>query len=551
MSEVFYRKWRPRRLDQVVGQGPVTQTLRQAVSQGRVAHAYLFCGPRGTGKTSTARILAKAVNCQSPQEGEPDDLCDMCQAISEGRALDLIEIDAASNRGIDDIRSLNEKIRFSPNEAGRKVYIVDEVHMLTEHAFNALLKTLEEPPDHAILILATTEVQKVPATIVSRCQRFDFRRIQLDAMVERLTSLCRDEHVEVAPEALALIARTARGSLRDAENLLEQAVVSYGPSVTEANVRELLGLGGDEKALDIVERIIRRDVPGVLTLVNQVAGQGNDLRQLHRGVMEYLREVLLARSGAGMSPGYPEDTVAQVKSLAGATSMVHLLHTLKTFAGVDLRRDSSFPLPLELAAVESATESATEPARVAPRPVRSPASPASTSQRSRAGDREPRQRPPSTPGDRQPAAAPTILAEPPPKVESGMPHTASSEPGAKLEAEWHSVIRALRHAGKRFKVGPLLRGCRDREVTDGLITLKFPYASHVERMREELDDPETRRAIREAFSGVMEGEYDVKVAQQGDDAGRPSQNAAQRSPLVRAARSMGARVVDEREERQS
>ena len=233
MSEVYYRKWRPRTLAEVVGQGPVTKTIRQAVAQGRVAHAYLFCGPRGTGKTSTARILAKAVNCLAPREGEPDNECAICQAINEGRALDLIEIDAASNRGIDDIRELSDKIRFSPGEARYKVYIIDEVHMLTEAAFNALLKTLEEPPAHAIFVLATTESHKVPPTVISRCQRFDFRRIPLEVMVEKLRELCRGEGIEAQGEALALIARTARGSLRDAENLLEQAAVSYGSPLSD------------------------------------------------------------------------------------------------------------------------------------------------------------------------------------------------------------------------------------------------------------------------------------------------------------------------------
>ena len=196
MSEVLYRKWRPKSLSEVVGQDTVTKTLRQAVSSGRLAHAYLFCGPRGTGKTSTARILAKAVNCLHPVDGEPDNECDRCQAIIEGRALDMIEIDAASNRGIDDIRDLSDKITFMPSEFRYKVYIVDEVHMLTEQAFNALLKTLEEPPDHAMFILATTEVHKVPLTIVSRCQRYDFRRLSLEAITDKLAELCAAEEVE-------------------------------------------------------------------------------------------------------------------------------------------------------------------------------------------------------------------------------------------------------------------------------------------------------------------------------------------------------------------
>ena len=236
MAEVFYRKWRPRTLAEVVGQEPVTRTLLNALNTNRVAHALLFFGPRGTGKTSTGRILAKAVNCLQNETGEPCNECSVCQAFNEGRAIDLIEIDAASNTGVDDIRDLKEKVNFAPNTTKYKVYIIDEVHMLSNSAFNALLKTLEEPPEHVIFILATTEVHKVPATITSRCQRFDLRRIPMSAMIGRLEHICQAEGINVEPEALALIAKNATGSLRDAENLLEQMVVYHGtpgnPDVT-------------------------------------------------------------------------------------------------------------------------------------------------------------------------------------------------------------------------------------------------------------------------------------------------------------------------------
>jgi len=214
MSEVLYRKWRPGTMSTLLGQDHVTHTLKQAVIRNRLAHAYLFCGPRGTGKTSTARILAKAVNCVAPVDGEPDNSCHICLSINESRSLDLIEIDAASNRRIADVRDLTEKIHYSPSESKFKIYIIDEVHMLTNEAFNALLKTLEEPPAHALLILATTEVEKIPLTIVSRCQRFDFRRVSIDTICQKLQNLCDSEDVTIEKSALELIATKSTGSLR-------------------------------------------------------------------------------------------------------------------------------------------------------------------------------------------------------------------------------------------------------------------------------------------------------------------------------------------------
>ena len=545
MSEVFYRKWRPKSLGAVVGQEAITTTLKQAVSQGRVAHAYLFCGTRGTGKTSTARILAKAVNCLAPQNGEPDNECRICVSVNEGRALDLIEIDAASNRGIDDIRDLSDKIRFSPNEARLKVYIIDEVHMLTEPAFNALLKTLEEPPAHAMFILATTEAHKVPLTIISRCQRFDFRRIPLDQMAAKLAEICDAEGIEASPDALRLISRVANGGLRDAENLLEQAIVSYGSPVSEDNVRRLLGLGGDETALALAAHIVGKSVGDGISAVNAAAEQGSDLRQLLRQTLEYLRALLLIKAGAAPHFGYSDEISQRLSALAADAPMEHLVHSLKTFAAVSMRRDSASPLPLELAMVEAAAApvaraAAPAPAYAAPRDAAagrpsSPAPPAAQRRPAPAAQQHPTQgAPPPTPA--APASAPAAY--------DGRPE----EPAALLDRQWGMIANELRFVGSRLKLGAMLRSSKEREVIDDTIILKYPSRSNVDRLQQELDNPESRRALDDAIAKAMGGKFQIKVAFVNGSSGSGSQSAAQNSHLVRAAMSMGARVISEKEE---
>jgi len=276
VSQVFYRRWRPQTLAEVVGQGHITQTLLNALTSSQVSHAYLFCGPRGTGKTSTGRILAKAVNCLNNGKGEPCNTCSMCQATNEGKALDVIEIDAASNTGVDDIRSLRERVNYAPNQARYKVYIIDEVHMLSTSASNALLKTLEEPPPYVIFVLATTEAHKVLPTLQSRCQRFDFRRLSQADIVSKLTNICSAEGIQIEPEALRLIAKSATGSLRDAENLLQQLSTYYGSEIGLHQVQAILGLTGDWRAKEVAQHIINNDVSAGIATINSVYSDGLD-----------------------------------------------------------------------------------------------------------------------------------------------------------------------------------------------------------------------------------------------------------------------------------
>ncbi len=298
----LYRKHRPQTFQHLVGQDHVRRTLLNAIKAGHLSHAYLFCGPRGTGKTTTARLVAKAINCINPsQEGESCGKCAYCVMMSEGRLVDLIEIDAASNRGIDEIRDLREKIKFAPSQAPHKVYIIDEVHMMTTPAFNALLKTLEEPPSHAYFILATTEVHKLPETIISRCQRFDFHRIDEAVMIERLKEVARTENVKFEEAGLALIAKAAEGGLRNAISLLEQ--IASGGILTEKSVREVLGLTGSEAVERLLTAMEKREIPEALKEIQTLHREGQDLFSFNRDVLEALRQRLLATSNKKESSG--------------------------------------------------------------------------------------------------------------------------------------------------------------------------------------------------------------------------------------------------------
>ena len=543
-NQVLYRKWRPQKLTDVVGQESVTQTLQRAVATDRISHAYLLCGPRGTGKTSTARILAKAVNCKSPIDGEPDNECHACVSISEGRALDLIEIDAASNRGIDDIRSLSDKINFAPNEFRYKVYIIDEVHMLTEQAFNALLKTLEEPPDHAIFILATTEAHKVPLTIISRCQRYDFRRIPLSAMSQKLAELCGAEGVEATEEALEILAKSATGSLRDAENLLEQAVVSYGSPLQGDQIREMLGLGGDAEALKLARHVVAKTVGEGLSTITEVSNSGADLRQLQRSVTEFLRSVMLIKSGSTDELGYSEEVTTQLRAAASGSELTHLLRAIKAFSSADMRHDSSSPLPLELALVESSLApepvSQQAPARQtqAAAPARQQQPPRSAAPNSNqnysAASRQTQQRQP----DNRPAS------RPPPRRDMSEP--LPEDPAARLEVQWPEILRALRNTGSRFKLGPVLRSARGVSLDGSRIVAPFTHESHFERFKGEMDNPGVKREVSAIINQAMGADYEI-VGQLSTENNGPTRKQANQSHLVRAAQLMGARIVEQRE----
>jgi DNA polymerase-3 subunit gamma/tau len=350
--QVLARKWRPQTFEEVMGQEPITRTLQNALSAGRVAHAFLFSGPRGVGKTSVARILAKALNCEAGPTPHPDNTCQVCKEITNGSSLDVLEIDGASNRGIDEVRDLREKIKYLPAQSKYKVYIIDEVHMLTKEAFNALLKTLEEPPAHAVFILATTEPHKVPVTILSRCQRYDFRRIPTGVIQAHLARLAEQEGWNIDPEGLALVARAAEGGLRDAQGFLDQVVTFGGDGVSVPEIARILGVTDRRALLGALTAIIDRHGPDLLGLIEALYNQGQDLGRFYQDLILYARHLLVAglhpeaRHLAAVADTEWEALIA----LAWRTPAVHLHNLLSVLlqGEEDLKRAPQPRLALEV-----------------------------------------------------------------------------------------------------------------------------------------------------------------------------------------------------------
>ncbi len=542
-SQVFYRKWRPKALAEVVGQEQVTQTLLNALANERISHAYLFCGSRGTGKTSTGRILAKAVNCLNNQgKGEPCNSCSMCQAIAEGKAFDVIEVDAASNRGIDEIRDLREKVNYAPNQARFKVYIIDEVHMLTKEASNALLKTLEEPPPHVIFVLATTEAHKLLPTILSRCQRFDFRRISQADMVAKLTQICQSESIHAGPEALRLMAKAATGSLRDAENLLQQLTTYYGANIELQQVQALLGISGDWRAKELVRNIINNDIPAGIATINKANSDGLDLRQFNRELVEYLRALLLIKTGTSEAIDLTTEDINELKDLAARASLTQILKAVKLFGQLELGLANYSTLPLELALVDCtlpATAGKEEPRQVEPKPEVKKAAQERPAEKAPAAHKEAAYHAAKPEAAKSPEPAPSISG---PAI-ARKPAPAAGEAVSATPLEAGSAIEQLRINWKKFIIdapggigrtpaAALLRSARPKSLENDTLVLSFKYPLHKENM-EKLDNQKTAEKI---LSGFLGRSCRVRCIYEPEN-----------NHLVKAALKMGAQIIDAEE----
>lgn len=358
----LYRKWRPTSFEEVRGQDHIVKTLKNQINSGRIGHAYLFCGTRGTGKTSIAKIFARAVNCEHPVDGSPCGECSMCRQIAEGASLNVVEIDAASNNGVENIRDIREQVQYPPTDGRYRVYIIDEVHMLSIGAFNALLKTLEEPPSYVIFILATTEVHKIPITILSRCQRYDFKRISIDTIAGRLAELTQAEQIDVDDRALRYVARAADGSMRDALSLLDQCVAfHFGEKLTYDNVLEVLGAVDNRVFSKLFQAVLASDTKACIREIEEMIIQGRDLSQLVNDFVWYMRNLLIAKTTdePGDMLDMSEENLAVLKEEAAGVDAETLMRYIRIFSELSgqLRYASQKRILVEIAFIKLTTPS--------------------------------------------------------------------------------------------------------------------------------------------------------------------------------------------------
>ena len=538
-EQALYLAWRPMRFEDVIGQQHITRTLRNSLKSGRVRHAYLFSGPRGTGKTTTARLLAKAVNCAQEDAGQrPCNECAACRSVNEGRYLDLIEIDAATHTGVDDVRDLRDKIAFSPGEGSYKVYIIDEVHRFTGNAFDALLKTLEEPPPHAVFVLATTEINKVPATIKSRCLPFEFRRVPLLTVADQLQKIAEAEGLRIERQALELIARQGTGSVRDSISLLDQIVTDPAEAITLALAREVLGTASSDAVRALVDALVRGDAAAGLEVINRAVDAGSDPQQFGQQIVEQLRALLLAQTASAALVVASEEERERYQAQAGQISSGMLLRALRKFneALADDLGGWQPQLALELALVESlAAPVATD---LPPMPAASVKQATAT----RPQQAAPVRKPAEVSTAKAAKAAPDEKATPAPSASAAPAGELTLE---QLQARWEEVMQTLTREHRSSIVPALVKSARVSDLQGDKVMLGF----ETETLREKMDKAETRDLLEQTLQAVFGRPLRIRVRLQKAAAGEDPQ-IDQDDPLIASAMALGARVsIHESEEK--
>lgn len=540
MSQSLYRKYRPLTFSDVIGQGHIVQTLSNAILHNRIGHAYLFTGPRGTGKTTMARIFARAVNCTNPNGANPCLECDICKNITAGQSLDIFEIDAASNTGVDNIRELRENVKFPPSHAKFKVYIIDEVHMLSTGAFNALLKTLEEPPAHVIFILATTEIHKVPETIISRCQRYDFTRLSLEHIIEKLSTIAKNENVAIEKSALEMIAISAEGGMRDAESLLAQVMGLEDKNITAKEVEEILGTTKHQSIEAMVTYLLGGETEKAITLVNELSQDGYDLDVFNKSLLNYLRQVMLVSVDNKLAKIFSyeltKEQAADLLTQAKGHLPQEILFIIQCFSEIQGKIKSAFipQLPLEMAIVKTRTETNIDTKGNEKIPQQSNPAPAAPAM--------PR---PIAPAQSQPISVPAAIQEPKiapaldamPKSVPVAPQIVKPEPASEISASVEpqmikneaeiadgdfNLNDVKKHWGQfvletkviNHSLSAVLQSCQPVSVEAGIITVATKFTFH----KDKLNEYGNKLTLEETFAKILGLRLFIKVIT-ADEAG--------------------------------